>query len=184
VPVTRHILAADVADVLLEPVRLRIENEEALVFPRRTEPLASQIQAQLERHVKAWERTAFIELDPRDVVNRVPRRCDQIEDLVQSKLARIESAPSAQRTKPPDDHGEHIRLKDRRIGFVERAVDEDAPFVVSRHSHCVTPSSPRSPQSTSRTPPSRRWPAASRSSRSGRGSHVRGGRGREKGPGL
>ena len=90
IAVCLDILSGDVGAELLISVRCAIQNERALgLLIRIAEFFSAQEQAELERHVEPREAGDAIELDPRDVMNRVLGTADDPYDLLKADVARV-----------------------------------------------------------------------------------------------
>ncbi|HEV7240079.1 MAG TPA: hypothetical protein VGQ36_12640 [Thermoanaerobaculia bacterium] len=114
-----NVLSADVGKVLLKSILLGIENQERLLCVTPAERFATQVDPKLERHVESRKRCALIELGSRQIVNRIARNPDKLDDLVKADLARVETLACASRFEAGVYDRKNDRLEDRRVCRVE-----------------------------------------------------------------
>ena len=125
-----NVLTSDIRKILLVPVLFRIENQERLAGMCTTEGFATQIDSELERHVESRQSVDVIELRPRKIVDRVTRHANELNDLMQPHLTRIEALEGAPCLKAEGMDAENDRLEDRRKYRIEWTIDENVPIEI------------------------------------------------------
>jgi hypothetical protein len=134
------VLAADVGNEGLEPMRLPVEDQAGLqpLLPI-AKPSRAKEDSDLQRHVETRQASALVELDSRDVMDTELRLFDDPIDLFDTCFGCVFDLERTTRIEAAVQDGKDQRVEDRVVRAVEGAVDEDLTRVRrSRHAAAIT----------------------------------------------